>query len=326
MSKITDKINKYKLDAKTMLDMEKYDYTMHAIRSGLEYIVKQMCKSSRIGYDTRESNLDSMINELNRAGAITPTLYSTMQTTRRLSNAGMHVNLEDDEVVEITEQEARDAYDIFESLCEAAVSYDFISEFNEIAEKRNTPKTDPDFYNTRKRFYGAWRECYTREQLTANPDYVRLLNKAVYKEDIEAMINIAIGFLYNDIFWKNDIIYNCKRNGRKEDRKTCWTDYRYYYWILRAMYFTSQHYRNGDNIPKQYITTALWDAYTYLEETVLEETLAFENIHFKNVNGGHIRQAYSHEKGKMARNQKAVDLFSIDDRSFDLKKFYKNLI
>lgn len=126
----------------------------------------------------------------------------------------------------------------------------------------NKPKSDPDYYSPNRPFYGAWCNCTRTQEMMINPHYVALFRKATDEEDIDAMLSIAIGFLQQSSKWSGDIIHIPKGNP----------DYRYYYWVCRAMYFTALHYEANKSIPMKYIATALWDAYTFVKYSISRQS------------------------------------------------------
>lgn len=71
----------------------------------------------------------------------------------------------------------------------------------ETAKKNNNvPMRNPDYYSPNRRYYGMWYNCYTKPDLMRIPEYVDLKNKA-NKGDIQAMLDIAVGFLPKQIQW-----------------------------------------------------------------------------------------------------------------------------
>ena len=266
-------------DAKSMLELGKNYLVLASVRPGLEYAVKSLCKTSHLDYDSVDTNLESMINSLKDTGIIPQDLAALMHKTRRCSNIGVHINLKEDGIEEVSKEQAVEAFESFRQFCGLLTETDYSSIAATAQDTTNVPMKYPDYYDTKRRYSGMWADCFSREALMVKPEYVSLYTKAMEEEDIEAMLNIAIGFLSKNTTWENDHAMYTEKG--KDARK--YIDYRYYYWAIRATYYTAKHYTEGKYIPKKYIANAIWDAYKYILETSPIELFGFYSCKYNSL-------------------------------------------
>ena len=311
-------------DAKSMFELNKYYLVLASVRPGLEYAVKSLCKTSHLDYDSIDTNLESMINSLKDAGIISKDLAALMHKTRRCSNIGVHVKLKDDNIEEVNKDQAVEAFENFRQLCGLLTETDYSSIAVSVQDVNNVPMKYPDYYDTKRRYSGMWADCISRESLMIKPEYVELYTKAMEEEDIEAMLNIAVGFLSKKTIWENDLV-----KFKEKDRRHTYTiiNYRYYYWVVRAAYYAAKHFTEGKYIPKKYIATAIWDAYRYLLETAPKEIYGYYSCSLNQRNTtiygyGEIKPE-DINKLYLEINMDAKELFGPD--KFDLLWLYQHL-
>ena len=309
-------------DARTMLELGKYHLVLASVRPGLEYTIKSLCKESFLDYDSVEKNLEAMISSLKEAGVVSHDLADLMHKTRRCANVGVHVELTDDGIEEVSREEALEAFDNYKQLCSLMTDTDYSSVIAAAQDTNNVPMKYPDYFDTKRRYSGMWADCFAREALMVKPEYVTLYTKATEEEDVEAMLNIAIGFLSRKTTWNEGLARFTKRKDSKTVERI---DFRYYYWTLRAVYYTAKHYTEGKYIPKKYIATAIWDAYTYLLATVRDELYGFYCCRIMRGNIYCYREPNPEDMNTLhlQHNVSALKMFRPD--AFDLAGFYKTL-
>ena len=311
-------------DAKSMFELNKYYLVLASVRPGLEYAVKSLCKTSHLDYDSVDTNLESMINSLKDTGIISEDLAVLMHKTRRCSNIGVHVKLKDDNIEEVNKDQAVEAFENFRQLCGLLTETDYSSIAVSVQDVNNVPMKYLDYYDTKRRYSGMWADCISREALMIKPEYVELYTKAMEEEDIEAMLNIAVGFLSKKTIWEDDIANFVKKD---EYNSRNLYDYRYYYWAIRAAYYTAKHFTEGTYIPKKYIANAIWDAYRYLLETAPKEIYGYYSCSFiqrnKTIFSSGEMKPEDMNKLHLVINMRAKELFGPD--KFDLLWLYQHL-
>ena len=105
----------------------------------------------------------------------------------------------------------------------------------------------------------------TRESLMVIPEYVTLYKKATEENDVEAMLNIAVGFLQKKIEWNDTMLINMpgvKHRGKYYTQANAF-DVRYYSWIQSAVLYASEQWKKGEYVSMKYIATAIWEFYLY---------------------------------------------------------------
>lgn len=334
-------IEKYINEANKLIAAECYGYALDATRKGLEITAKQLCEYASITSDTRELNLKDMIDVLYEKEIISQSLKNAMHSLRVLGNSEIHVDLDSEEV---TKQDALNAVEQLQNLKKLIDEYEIIENKESIITENNVPMPFPNFHDSKKRFYGKWENANTYESLATNKEFIDLCRKATENNDIEAMLNIALGFLPREIGWKkshitmpevnmgiiatkrynnmhafNKISYNTSAFTSElmkedtsiyiKDSENC-IDGRYYYWIIRAVDCASELYKINEPFPMKYIATAIWEAFQYIALTACLE------IHFILSDSNKIAYTF---------NRKAINLFSPIDKYFDLRQIYTHV-
>lgn len=247
--------------SKKMIGMDEGRLALSSVRNALESIVKQLSALSGLNTSTKEATLETMINELYDSGIIDREELDLMHSVRMVSNKGSHIDIEDDE---IKIEEAIEASSTLERLFEKLSDKDYVSNTKRTKKLQNSPMVNPDYYSANRRYYGMWAYCMTKQDLLVIPEYAALYQKAIYENDIEAMLSIAVGFLPKKINWGSNGLIDmppCKFKGMEYGQDNAY-DTRYYYWILKAVNTATCDLYNG-NIPQKYIATAMWEACLY---------------------------------------------------------------
>ena len=246
---------KYLDDAKKLVEMGMPGPALMSCRNALEVLVKDLCKNCGMQYDSRELDLSKMIDSLYEANIIGTSIKDSLHRIRMKCNKGAHA---EDVVSMIDAEEAlkdiTDAYEIVPN----SISPDKVQQVKQI---HNVPKANPDYYSRDRRYYGKWERCFTRQSLLVIPEYVELENRA-NDGDVEAMLDLAVGFLPKDITWSSNMLVNMppfihRKQAFNQDRAY---DTRYYYWILKAV---DTAWWEIESFPRKYISTAIWEGYKY---------------------------------------------------------------
>lgn len=244
--------------ARKRLEQGEVEDTLFAARRSLESAVKEFCQKCGLGTsdDNRETTLLNMIDSLQEAAILTREEVGIFHRLRKLCNKGVHVG-----EVAPDMNDAQMAVDLLDKGLEILREKDNETVFAQTRAENNTPMSDPDYYAAGRRYRGMWSNCYTREELMAIPDYVKLKRRAD-QGDVAAMLDIAIGFLAKEPLWSNNQLV-CMPPYRYRDEKIDSRnayDARYYYWILKACETAVKCQKNGTDYPKKYIATALLEA------------------------------------------------------------------
>lgn len=257
----TKKEYEYYRLAKEAIDRGEAENALFNIRKALERVVKVLCGQCNI--DTYKVDLCDLIQKIREASMIDEKEESLLHRIRIKSNCGVHAQEE-------TEREATidDAEECLHLLNQALKAFEGKLENTEKIEtakkNNNVPMRNPDYYSPNRRYYGMWYNCYTKPDLMRIPEYVELSNKA-NKGDIQAMLDIAVGFLPKQIQWGvlNSVCmsYDFYRGYLNTDEyakyKESLQDTRYYYWIIRAATLAAQRGLANEFVPLKYIATAL---------------------------------------------------------------------
>ena len=255
-----------------MHEMEEPRLALSSIRNSLEILVKQMCSLSGITFDTREISMDEMINQLFISNVIDERELDLMHRIRKNSNQGDHVELDEDE---ISLDSSKEAIEHMKELLSMVQGTDYGEKTSKAMKSNNTPMKNPDYYSRNRRYYGKWSHCMTKESLQTIPEYIELYNKAKENEDIEAMLNLAVGFLPNEITWNSEGLVNMppiRFNGQFYYNEKSYDD-RYYYWIAEAVTTAIKLADEGVEFPQKYIATAIWEAAVYFVYAFCLETV-----------------------------------------------------
>ena len=251
------------------LQIEDVNAVMLHVRLGLESILKDTINAYAFPYTKPDDkgDLEAMIDYLaDEAHVFSPQVRSLMHKTRILSNKGAH---KETNALPITMDDAGIAIGYLRELTELAGAAEPKNESagadaGASAEMANAPLEDPPYYSGQKRQYlGKWAHCHNRMELMNIPEYVFLLRKAE-QGDIQAMLDIASGFLSEPINWNANMLINMqpyRYNNKVYDQQNAY-DVRYYYWVSMAAGQTLAYdqKREFDRIPWRYLATALYDA------------------------------------------------------------------
>lgn len=228
--------------AKTYLGQKKLNESMSHTRMALESIARRLCRE----YGVRE--VPNMTLE-NRIDALrTPVLLSQGQANifhqaRQIANRGAHFS-----DTPISVSDAEKAYDLAMQVLEM---YRIILR-GDRKNQANAPLGGPEYYSPNRKFYGRWYDCNTRQALSMNAEFMRLSEKAE-GGDIQAMLDIAVGFLPANIPWTGVSLVKHPDNERFRDPY----DARYYYWVTRACDTAYANWMQGKALPLPYLATAL---------------------------------------------------------------------
>lgn len=242
-------------DASQMIQLGKPHLALMSCRNALETMIKSLC--NRIGVDTgsREMNLEEEIKLLYEKGAIDARLNELFHRTRKLCNKGAHADSS------VSMDDAMEAYAYIKEIIGRWTSAGGDGRLDAIKAAYNVPMKDPDYYSASRRYYGKWADCFNRGSLLVIPEYVDLLSRAD-DGDVSAMLDLAVGFLSRDIIWNANMLINTPpvvRRGKAFNHE-CAYDFRYYYWILRAVQRAACLLSEGQDYPKKYMATAVWEA------------------------------------------------------------------
>lgn len=244
---ISDDIKK----ANLRLEEGEFDDALHTLRGVMELIAENLCKKYNLYFDSKptlENRIDAIVHSAN----FTNNQRDVMHKARILGNKGSHRQTEKATASDVT-------YAM--ELVNKSIAI-FREEMFGVSGGSNSPKFDPDYYNNTRRYYGRWCKVFNQQDLRLNMDYVKLERRA-NANDIEAMLDIANGFLSNRIEWDaNSLVFAPKSSlyANIPDRY----DARYYYWILKACDTAYNLWVSGDDIPLTYIATALVEGMKFL--------------------------------------------------------------
>ena len=242
-------------DAGQMIELGIPHLALVSCRNAIETLIKSYCR--RIGVDTvgKEMNLEEAIKILHESGAINSRLNELLHRTRMICNKGAHAD------ATVTMSDALEAYSYLKEIIKLRDSVHDESRLERIQMANNVPMKDPDYYASSRRYYGKWADCFDRRSLMVIPEYVELLGKA-NEGDVAAMLDIAVGFLPRNIIWNSNMLINTPSvvmKGRAYNHENSY-DFRYYYWIIKAVQRAAYLFSEGQNYPKKYMATAIWEA------------------------------------------------------------------
>ena len=232
-----------------------YDDALHSLRNALEFIVNTLCKKYGIAISQKTTLLEK-IDLAENAGVISDSQRDILHRARKLGNIGAHQGIDkaDENKVQQAQELIAQAVTVFANLVLTEESGE------------NKPVIDPEFYNSSRKYYGMWNNATRIENLMLNMKYVTLERKAA-AGDIEAMIDIATGFLPNpdNRQWGLDRLIlspNLEKSGytRYPDPYEA----RYYFWILRAGQKAYDDWMEGKTIPLKYIATVLAEGIKFM--------------------------------------------------------------
>ncbi|MDD6214105.1 MAG: DUF4145 domain-containing protein [Firmicutes bacterium] len=237
-----------------------YEDALHSLRNALEFMVNTLCQKYTIKVNPN-TNLLEKIDLIAAAAVISDAQRDILHRARKLGNIGAHHGID-----EATENKVQQGMDLIQQTTTIFTNLTLLENTNE-----NTPMIDPDFYSSSRKYYGLWNKATRFEQLMLNMNYVKL-NRRADAGDIEAMLDIAIGFLANpdNMKWGLDGLIlspDFEKMGyrRFPDR----FDARYYFWILKAGEKAYADWVASKVIPLKYIATALAEGLRFMYDHML---------------------------------------------------------
>ena len=260
----TKKEYEYYRLAKEAIDRGEAENALFNIRKALERVVKVLCGQCNI--DTYKVDLCDLIQKIREANMIDEKEESLLHRIRIKSNCGVHAQEETER--EATIDDAEECLHLLNQVLKAFEGKLENTEKIETAKKNNNvPMCNPDYYSPNRRYYGMWYNCYTKPDLMRIPEYVDLNNKA-NKGDIQAMLDIAVGFLPKQIQWgafqsvcvSYDYFRGCCDAKVYFSNNNYLYDVRYYYWIVKAATLAAKRGLANEFVPLKYIATALLEA------------------------------------------------------------------
>ena len=260
----TKKEYEYYRLAKEAIDRGEAENALFNIRKALERVVKVLCGQCNI--DTYKVDLCDLIQKIREANMIDEKEESLLHRIRIKSNCGVHAQEETER--EATIDDAEECLHLLNQVLKAFEGKLENTEKIETAKKNNNvPMRNPDYYSPNRRYYGMWYNCYTKPDLMRIPEYVDLNNKA-NKGDIQAMLDIAVGFLPKQIQWgafqsvcvSYDYFRGCCDAKVYFSNNNYLYDARYYYWIVKAATLAAKRGLANEFVPLKYIATALLEA------------------------------------------------------------------
>ena len=260
----TKKEYEYYRLAKEAIDRGEAENALFNIRKALERVVKVLCGQCNI--DTYKVDLCDLIQKIREANMIDEKEETLLHRIRIKSNCGVHAQEETER--EATIDDAEECLHLLNQVLKAFEGKLENTEKIETAKKNNNvPMRNPDYYSPNRRYYGMWYNCYTKPDLMRIPEYVDLNNKA-NKGDIQAMLDIAVGFLPKQIQWgafqsvcvSYDYFRGCCDAKVYFSNNNYLYDVRYYYWIVKAATLAAKRGLANEFVPLKYIATALLEA------------------------------------------------------------------
>ena len=232
-----------------------YEDALHSLRNALEFMVNTLCQKYTIKVNPN-TNLLEKIDLIAAAAVISDAQRDILHRARKLGNIGAHHGID-----EATENKVHQGMELIQQATTIFTNLTLLENTNE-----NTPMIDPDFYSSSRKYYGLWNNSTRFEQLMNNMSYVKLDRRAA-AGDIEAMLDIAIGFLSNpdNMKWGLDCLILSPDFEKKGYRRFPDSfDARYYFWILKAGEKAYDDWMAGKVIPLKYIATALAEGLRFM--------------------------------------------------------------
>lgn len=244
--------NKYLKEAERLIGMNMPGQAVVSCRNALEALVNDIGEQNGINFkvdDSKEADIKTKIDMLYEAGLINESAKDLLHRVRKKGNKGAHGDY-------VSLEEANEAFN------KISDAYRILSDYI-LGDSYNAPKSNPDYYLSSREYYAKWAKCYDRNSLLLIPEYVELESKA-NKGDIEAMLDIAVGFLPkgSGIEWSSDLLVNMpsyEHHDKKFNQDKAY-DMRYYYWVLRAVTCVQDQI---ETFPRKYIATAIWESFKY---------------------------------------------------------------
>ncbi len=231
-----------------------YEDALHSLRNALEFIVNTLCQKYTIAVEPKTSLLEK-IDLIASAGVISDAQRDILHRVRKLGNIGAHHGIK-----EATENKVHQGMDLIQQATTVFTNLTLLENTNE-----NKPMIDPDYFSSSRKYYGLWNNAIRMEKLLINPNYVQLCRRAD-AGDIEAMLDIAVGFLPDpdQMNWGMDHLILSPNFAKKGYRLFPDAfEARYYFWILKAGRKAYDDWMAGKVIPLKYIANALMEGITF---------------------------------------------------------------
>lgn len=263
MENVMKKENDYYCLAKEAIERGEAETALFNVRKALEKGIKALCAKCNI--DTYDVDLHDLIQKLYDFGIVSKEETALLHHARMKANYGVHA--QDDEKEATIDDAKEGLYLLEQSLSILKKCFENTEKLNSVSAESNVPMSNPDYYSPNRRYYGMWCNCYTKPDLMRIPEYVELYRRAT-KGDIQAMLDIAVGFLPKQIQWGKFqtvcLSYDYFRGYHEMKTYTYFKeklyDVRYYYWISKAAKLAAENVLSGKYVPLKYIATALLEA------------------------------------------------------------------
>lgn len=264
-------VKKYYDDARKMIDSNYPEQALQCVRNCLEAALKTICKINGLEYETDSgtdsaTSLHDMIDSLLSAGIISDYEAGILHETRQLGNSVNHVSI--DNITVCSLDDARRGYNNLQTVIGIMERVEGASSGGISSGVLKDPMLNPKCYGENRRYWGKWSDCISKEAVLMIPEYVQLYNSAVNENDMDAMLDLASGFLSNKTTWNPTGLINmpsCSRNGKTYNNDKCY-DERYYYWINYAVETALTEYDKGapvNSYTNKYLCTALLEYLKY---------------------------------------------------------------
>lgn len=244
-------------DAQDILKIQKPGLAVVSVRLSLESIIKTLCTECHIEMEDsagKPYEMLSLIDRLQEILVIDANVASKLHEIRKIGNKGAHLG-----DTPPTQEEAEMAVEMLSFVLECIEDNYNPEACENQAKQHNKPMENPDYYSSKRKYFGMWSHCRTREDLYVIHEYCVLEKKAL-NGDVAAMLDIAIGFVSNKTYINKDGMV-CMPKYRAKDGCEYFQedafDARYYYWILKAANKAIEYYNIGRDkeVPKRYIAT-----------------------------------------------------------------------
>lgn len=121
-----------------------------------------------------------------------------------------------------------------------------------------TAPSAAEYFSENRKYYGKWADC----SIFAEPkvaEYIRLKRMAVEDLNVDAMLDLAIGFHNEKRYWNNNMLINLPRSIYFNADYAY--DTRYYYYVVLAVTTAFNKWKEGGYEPPAHLATAIWETW-----------------------------------------------------------------
>lgn len=162
--------------------------------------------------------------------------------------------------------DAKDVFSRFREILDKKIVERMIEEVS----KKPIETTVPDaaeYFSTNRKYYGKWAK-WNIHSIPRLSEYLRLRRMANEELNVDAMLDLAIGFHNEERYWNNNMILNLPKGI--DHRSDYAYDSVYYHYTVCAVAIAFEKWKKGNYEPPAHLATAIWETWLLWFDTCIK--------------------------------------------------------